>query len=207
MNLHFTEATALAIIDRQLEELDRISPARYEIIRQVIYYTADLEYKSLLEFSESALAKGAAALTATIPIVVDVPDIQVNIVPKLQQTFGNPVYCCATRGTATAKQTKAANGLEILAREHPESIFIIGQDATAMLALLKLIQSKAVDPSLVILTPPSFSKPNLKKSLIDSTVPYIGIDSSKGGTNVASAIFNGLLSMTWRVERQDRLYK
>lgn len=205
MNLHFTEATALATIDRQLEGLERISPAQYEIIRQVIYHTADLDYKSLLEFSEGALAKGAAALTATMPIVVDVPEIQVNIVPKLQQTFGNPVYCCATSGTATAKKTKAANGLKILAQDHPESIFLIGQDVSVMLVLLELIQSKAIDPSLAILTPPSFSKPDLRKSLQSSTVPYIGIGSSKGGTNVASAILSGLVKMTWRVYRQDRL--
>ncbi len=96
MDLHFTEASSLAIIDHQIERIEGIesnfSPAQYEIIRQVIYSTADMEYQSLLKFSDSALAKGAAALTAITPIIVDVPEVQVSIVPKLQQTFGNPVY-------------------------------------------------------------------------------------------------------------------
>ena len=85
------EASTLATIDRQITGVEKnFTPAQYEIIRQVIYSSADLEYQSLLKFSPEALAAGAAALTAAIPIIVDVPEIQVSIVPKLQQTFTQP---------------------------------------------------------------------------------------------------------------------
>ena len=204
MNLHFIEASSLAIIDRQVGEIDRISPAQYEIMRQVIYRTGDLEYSSLLEFSEAALEKGAAALTASTPIIVDAPEIQVSIVPRLQQTFGNPVYCCATTGTATAKKTKAANGLEILAKSHRQCIVIIGQDRTALSTMAELFESKAIEPSLAIATAPSFGEPDLQQWLINSSVPYIAIKSCKGGTNIASAIFNSLIELTWRAYGKER---
>ena len=196
MNLHFTEAASLALIDRQLE-LDNISPAQYEIVRQVIYHTADFEYQSLLRFSEGALAKGAAAITEITPIVVDVPEIQVNIVPKLRKTFYNPVYCWATTGKSTDKTTQASNGLKVIANDRPKSIIIIGQDATTMTTAIELIKSKAIEPSLAIFTPPSFSEPDPRAWLKNSAIPYIIVDGGKGGANVASAIFNGLLRLTW----------
>ena len=196
MNLHFTEAASLALIDRQLE-LDGVSPAQYEIVRQVIYHTADFEYQSLLRFSEGALAKGAAALKAVTPIVVDVAEIQVNIVPKLRQTFHNPVYCCATTGKGTDKITPASDGLKTIVKARPQSIIIIGQDATTMTTAIELIKSKAIEPSLAILTSPLFDKPDPRAWLKNSAVPYIIIDGGKGGANVASAILNGLLRLTW----------
>lgn len=197
MNLHFTEAASLAIIDRQLEGLEKFSPSQYEILRQVIYHTGDLEYQSLLRFSETALVKGAAALTAKTPIIVDVPEIQVKIVPRIRQTFGNPVYCCATNATATAQKTQAANGLKTLAKDRPNSIIVIGQDETAMATAIELVKSKAIAPSLAIFTPPTFIEADSQKWLKHSAVPYIIVDRDKGGANIASAIFNGLLRLTW----------
>lgn len=198
MNLHFTEASSLATIDRQVGEIENISPAQYEIIRQVIYHTADFEYQSLLEFSAGALIKGAAALTATLPIIVDALEIQANIAPKLRQTFGNSIYCCATTGTATATKTKASVGLEILANSHPKSIFIIGRDLDALSTMVEIIESKAIEPSLAIATVPTLIEPDQKQWLMNSSIPYIGIKSCKGGTNVASAIFSSLIELSWR---------
>jgi len=206
MDLHFTEASSLAIIDRQIEGIGaNISPSQYEIIRQVIYCTADWEYQSLLKFSDAALAKGAAALTATTPIIVDVPEIQVSIVPKLQSTFSNPVYCCATTSTeVTDKATRASNGLEILSSKYPQSIFIIGQDQTTLDTMLQLIENKVIQPSLAIATPPTFLQPKTKARLQQSSIPYVCVDSNKGGATVAMAICNALIRLTWRAYCKDQ---
>jgi precorrin-8X/cobalt-precorrin-8 methylmutase len=209
MDLDFTDASSLAIIDRQIAETteiaEKIPPAQYEIIRQVIYSTADLEYQSLLKFSPAALAKGAAAIMAITPIIVDVPEIQVSIVPRLQKTFGNPVYCCATTNSNTDDKnnnfpTKAARGLEILAHKYPQSIFIIGQDQSALFTMIDLFKNKAIKPSLAIATSPMFIESAVKQKLAGSGLPHIYIDSPKGGANIASAIFNSLIQLTWQTE-------
>ena len=198
MDSYFTEASSLAAIDRQVNDNNQnISPAQYEIIRQVIYHTGDFEYISLLKFSKDALSEGAALLKVSTPIVVDVPEIQVSIVPKLQKTFYNPVYCCATTNS------EIASGLEILARQHPQSIFIIGQSEIALTTLIKLIESKTINPSLAIATVPIFTKPERKK-FSGSYFPRIYVDSCKGDATVASAIFNSLVNLTWRVYGQDK---
>ncbi|MGL5795132.1 MAG: precorrin-8X methylmutase [Waterburya sp.] len=205
MNLDFTEASSLAVIDRQLEHSDRqLTAAQYEIIRQVIYHTADLEYSSLLKFSEGALAKGAAALTACTPIVVDVPEIQVSIVPRLQKTFRNPVYCAVTNSTEASKtKTRAAYGLEALGNKYPNSIFIIGQDASALTTLTELIKRKVINPSLAIATPPLLIASEEKQILIHSLTPLVYVNSPKGSTSVASAIFKSLVKLTWLAYPQD----
>lgn len=199
MVLNLIEASSLAKIDRQTEAVQaNNSPAQYEIIRQVIYYTADLEYQSLIRFTDGVLAKGAAALTAAMPIVVDVPEIQVSIVPNLQKTFANPVYCCTTNASETeTAESKAASGLEILGGKYPNGIFIIGQDQAALKTMVNLLENKTIKPSLAIATPPVFIESEAKKKLKNSYIPHISIKSSKGGANVASAIFKSLVNLAW----------
>lgn len=197
MDLHITDALSLAKIDRQIDN-DRFSPAEYEIVRQVIYRTADFEYASILHFNHDALAKGTAALTARSSIIVDVPAIQVGIVPQLQKTFGNPVYCCTTAITRPQKhKTKAAWGLETLAKSHPQGIYVIGQEQTALGTLAELTERKIINPALAIVTAPIFIEEDMKQWLQNSAIPSIYISNSKGNAIVAATIVNSLITLAW----------
>ena len=205
MDLNFIEASTLAIIDRQITGIEKdFTPAQYEIIRQVIYSSADFEYQSLLQFSPEVLVKGAAALTAAIPIIIDVPEIQVSIVPKLQQTFINPVYCCATTSSKVSeRETKASSGLKVLADKYPNSIYLIGQDQTTMTAMVNLIEHQTIKPSLAIVTPPTLIESEAKQKLRNSDIPNIQIASAKGGANIAIAIFNSLIRLSWQAKQKS----
>ena len=197
MDLHITDALSLAKIDRQIDN-ERFSPAEYEIVRQVIYRTADFEYASILHFNHDALAKGAAALAARSSIIVDVPAIQVGIVPQLQKTFGNPVYCCTTAITRPQKhKTKAAWGLETLAKSHPQGIYVIGQEQTALGTLAELTERKIINPALAIVTAPIFIEEDMKQWLQNSAIPSIYISNSKGNAIVAATVVNSLITLAW----------
>jgi precorrin-8X/cobalt-precorrin-8 methylmutase len=205
MEWHVTDAQSLAIIDREIGD-HAFSPAEYEIVRRVIYATADFEYKSLVRFSDLALQSGAAALAARSTIVVDTPMVQVGIAPDIQDTFSNPVYCSMEALTRPQKEkTRAAWGIETLARRYPEGIFVIGQAQTALTALVELIESEEVKPALVISTPSGFVDVEVAKSrLSDSLVPHIRIEGRKGGAVVAAAILNGLIDLSWQAYGRDR---
>ncbi|NEO03414.1 MAG: precorrin-8X methylmutase [Moorea sp. SIO3I7] len=181
------------------------SPAEYEIVRRVIYATADFEYKSLIHFSERALQAGAAALAARSTIVVDVPMVQVGITPHIQHTFANPVYCSMETLTRPQKQkTKAAWGMQTLARRYPEGIFVIGQAQTALTVLVELIEAEEIRPALVIGVPAGFVEVDVAKSrLTDSLIPHIRIDGRKGSAVVAAAIVDGLVDLAWQAYGQD----
>ena len=199
MEWHASDAQSLAIIDREIGD-HVFSPAEYEIVRRVIYSTADFEYKSLIRFSELALQSGAAALAARTTIVVDVPMVQVGITANIQNTFANPVYCSMEAITRPQKEkTRAAWGIETLSRRYPEGIFVVGQSQTALSALVELIESEEIKPALVIGTPSGFVDAEVTKArLNDSLIPHIRTEGRKGSAVVAAAIMNGLVDLAWQ---------
>lgn len=199
------DAQNLALIDREIGE-HTFSPAEYEIARRAIYATGDFEYKNLIRFSERAMQAGAAALAARSTIVVDVPMVQVGITPNIQNTFANPVYCSMDAITRPQKEkTRAAWGIQTLAKRYPEGIFVIGQAQTALTALIELIEAEEIQPALVIGTPAKFVDIDVaKKRLQDSLVPHIWVEGSKGGAVVAAAIIDGLVDLAWQVYGQDK---
>jgi len=205
MEWHTTDAQSLAIIDREVGE-HSFSPAEYEIVRRVIYATADFEYKSLIRFSDLALQSGAAALAARSTVVVDVPMVQVGITTNIQHTFANPVYCSMEALTRPQKEkTRAAWGIETLARRYPEGIFVVGQAQTALTALVDLIETEEIKPALIIGTPSGFVDVAIaKERLADSVIPHIRIEGRKGSSVVAAAIVNGLVDLAWQAYGRDR---
>ena len=204
MEWHVTDGQSLAIIDREIGN-HTFSAAEYEIVRRVIYATADFEYQHLIRFSERALQAGAAALAARTTIVVDAPMVQVGIAPHIQDTFANPVYCSMEAITRPQKEkTKAAWGIETLARRYPEGIFVVGQAQTALTTLVELIEAEEIRPALVIGTPAGFVEVDVAKSrLEDSLTPHIRIEGRKGSAVVAAAIINGLVDLAWQAYGQD----
>jgi precorrin-8X/cobalt-precorrin-8 methylmutase len=204
MEWHLTDAQSLAIIDREVGD-HAFSPAEYEIVRRVIYATADFEYRSLVRFSDLALQSGAAALAARSTIVVDVPMVQVGIATHIQSTFANPVYCSMEAITRPQKdKTRAAWGIETLARRYPEGIFVVGQAQTALTVLVELIEAEEIKPALVIGTPSGFVDVDVAKGrLADSLIPNIRIDGRKGSAVVAAAIVNGLVDLAWQAYGQE----
>ena len=204
MEWHVTDAQSLAIIDREIGN-HTFSAAEYEIVRRVIYATADFEYQHLIRFSERALQAGAAALAARTTIVVDAPMVQVGIAPHIQDTFANPVYCSMEAITRPQKEkTKAAWGIETLARRYPEGIFVVGEAQTALTTLVELIEAEEIRPALVIGTPAGFVEVDVAKSrLEDSLTPHIRIEGRKGSAVVAAAIINGLVDLAWQAYGHD----
>lgn len=199
MDLHITDAHSFRIIDREVGE-HGFSPAEYEILRRVIFATADFEYKSLLRFSDQALQSGAAALAARSTIIVDVPMVQVGIAPVVQATFANPVYSSMEALTRPQREkTQAAWGIETLARRYPEAIFVVGQAQTALASIVELVEADEIKPSLVIGAPAGFlGMEKVDKRLAQSLVPYIRIRGRKGSAVVAAAILNGLAELAWQ---------
>jgi precorrin-8X/cobalt-precorrin-8 methylmutase len=204
MEWHITDAQSLRIIDREIGE-HAFSPAEYEIVRRVVYATADFEYKSLIRFSEQALQAGAAALAARSTIIVDVPMVQVGITPIIQSTFSNPVYCSMDALTRPQREkTRASWGIETLARRYPEGIFVVGEAQTALTSLVDLIEAEEIKPALIIGTPAGFVGVDVAiERLKESLVPHIRIEGRKGNAVVAAAIVTGLVELAWQAYGKD----
>ncbi|MEM6837956.1 MAG: precorrin-8X methylmutase [Cyanobacteria bacterium P01_C01_bin.120] len=199
MEWHVSDAQSLRVIDRKIGH-HMFTPSEYELVRRVIYATADFDFASLVRFSEHSLTSGAAALAARTTIVVDVPMVQVGIAASIQRTFVNPVYCSMDALTRPQKgKSKTAWGIETLAKRYPEGIFMVGESQTALESLVELVETNQVRPALVVATPAGFLDVDvLKTRLQDAMVPHIRIDGQKGSPVLAVAIMSGLIDLAWQ---------
>jgi precorrin-8X/cobalt-precorrin-8 methylmutase len=205
MKWHITDAQSLRAIDQEIGQ-HSFSSAEYEVIRRVIYATADFEYQNLLRVTPQALQTGAAALAARSTIIVDVPMVQVGIMPTIQETFANPVYCSMEAITRPQREkTQVAWGIETLAHRYPEGIFVVGQAQTALTTVIDLVESGDIKPALIVATPTSFIEfEETNQRLTALSTPTIHVQSRKGGANVATSIMNALADLAWHAYGQKQ---
>jgi precorrin-8X/cobalt-precorrin-8 methylmutase len=197
MEWNLLTAQNLAIIDQEIDK-SRFSSAEYEIIRRIVCVTGDINYSSLVNFSANALTSAVKALNDRVPIIVDTATIQTGIFYSLQQTFLNPIYCLENISIPVSLRQKKSWLLQHLSIRHHSPIYIIGQSSGVFTSLLDLVESYSIQPSLIIATSSGFIGKEINNNrLKESSVPHICIDSSKGGTDHAIAIFNGLVDLTW----------
>ncbi|MGI0481067.1 precorrin-8X methylmutase [Geminocystis sp. CENA526] len=197
MEWNLLTAQNLAIIDQEIDK-SRFSSAEYEIVRRVISITGDLNYSSLVNFSADVFKFAVKALNDRVPIIVDKATIQTGIFNALQHSFLNPIYSLENISLPVSLRQKKSLLLENLALRYSSAIFIIGQNSPMLIYLLDLIELYPIQPSLIIATPSGFfRKEMINNRLKESSIPHIRIDSSKGGIDVAIAIFNGLVDVAW----------
>ncbi len=198
MDWHPATARALAELDRDLRPGSDLSPALYEVARRIVHATGDPTLVSQLQISKSVLSAGAAALSARCTIVVDVPAIQVALMPTIQGSFANPVYCALEAITRPQRQRpRVASGMETLAQRYPKGIYVIGESANALESVIGLLKKQLIDPALIIATPPGAGEAMaVKNSLRNTATSWISLEGSRGGTAIATALMDALIELT-----------
>lgn len=82
-------------------------------------------------------------------------------------------------------------------QQYPEAIFVVGNAPTALLALCQPTDFSFA-PKLIIGAPVGFvSVLESKSALARSPHPHIRIEGRKGGSPVAAAIINALVTLAW----------
>lgn len=196
MQWNLLTAQNLAIIDQEVSG-NKFSSAEYEIVRRIIYESGDLDYYSLVSFSNDALSSGMAGLNARIPIIVDTSIIQKSVFSSLQLTFFNPVY-----SIEDISISDSVSMLENLARRYPSAIYVFGKNQMLLTSLLDFMPSQEILPSLIVTTVSGFiHKEAINMKLRDSSISHIRVDSCKGGVNLAVAIIDGLIDLAWTAKQ------
>lgn len=189
---------SFALIDREVGPHD-LNASEYEIVRRVIHSTADFEFLELVRWSEGAIAAGIKALIGGQPLVVDVTMVRQGILRKVAQTFQNPIVTALDFASeALPGKTRTETGLLRCLADHPQGIYGIGNAPTALLALCDAVAKTGQMPPLVIGVPVGFVQVvEAKQRLIESGIPSIYTQGRKGGSPVAAAIINALLTLAW----------
>lgn len=177
---------------RAAVDLSHLQPLSRAVVERIIHASGDTGYASDLVVDEVALHGGCEALRADRPIVVDAEMVAAGV------TRAETI--CRVRDKAVADlaarrgTTRSAEGLRIAARvAGPGAVYVIGNAPTALDALITLDPR----PALVIGLPVGWvGAVEAKQALRDSGLPALSNRGRKGGSAVAAAALNALLSAT-----------
>jgi precorrin-8X/cobalt-precorrin-8 methylmutase len=184
------------------DDLAKLSKDKIPIIERVVHTTADPEFAKLLSISDDAVKAGITAIKAGAKIVTDVKMVKVGINDARLKKFGGKIYTYMndTRVMALAKQeglTRSAAAMRLAIKEDLDgAIIIIGNAPTAAIELANQITAGNVKPALVIAVPVGFVGAAESKKVVEQLpIPYVITHGRRGGSTIAVAIFNALLTL------------
>ena len=219
------EKRSFEIITEELGERT-FDPLEEPIIKRCIHTSADFDYADQLYFSPGAVKIGIEAIKKGARIVTDTNMGKAGVNKTALGKFGGEVLCFmadedvaeaakregTTRAVASVKKAavlKAAGTAEATGKpmEEPEKrrpederplILAVGNAPTALIEAYELIQKGEFAPDLVIGVPVGFVNViPAKERIMEAGVPCIVARGRKGGSNIAAAICNALIYMSF----------
>ncbi|MFB0545239.1 MAG: precorrin-8X methylmutase [Asgard group archaeon] len=191
------------------EEARKISEKSRKIVKEIVgdktvedrvrqrcvIATGDPEFKDLLQFNNDAVTRGVEAVKRGTPIFCDIKMIETGI---LKKGHNCKIMCVLGLGEDIAHEkgiTRTSAGFFTLGEKLNGSIVVIGNAPSATLAVYQLVM-RGVKPVLIVATPVGFVQAaESKKKIHTLEIPSITCIGTKGGTPVAVAIMNELITI------------
>jgi precorrin-8X/cobalt-precorrin-8 methylmutase len=155
----------------------------------------DFEMAKLLRFQGQPIEAGLQALRNKAPILVDIRMVQVGVQKK---GHGSEVKCFLDYGQEISKEkgiTRTSAGIMALKDEVEGAIIVIGNAPSSLLVLCDMIK-EGIKPALVIGAAVGFVNAAESKALLRTMpVPSISVEGTRGGTPVAVAAINEIITI------------
>ncbi|WP_337606103.1 precorrin-8X methylmutase [Claveliimonas sp.] len=207
------EKRSFEIITEELGERT-FDPLEEPIIKRCIHTSADFDYADQLYFSPGAVKIGIEAIKKGARIVTDTNMGKAGVNKTALGKFGGEVLCFmadedvaeaakregTTRAVASVKKAAALKAAGATGRPMEERplILAVGNAPTALIEAYELIQKGRFAPDLVIGVPVGFVNViPAKERIMQAGVPCIVARGRKGGSNIAAAICNALIYMSF----------
>lgn len=150
---------------------------------------------ALMRFRNDPVTAGLGALRERRPIVCDIRMVQTGI---LKQGHRSEVLCALDQGVHLARQqgiTRTSAGFLALDHLLDAAIVVIGNAPSALRMVCRLSE-QGCSPALVIGVPVGFvNAAEAKEELRRLPVPSITTEGTRGGTPVAVASMNELITI------------
>ena len=207
------EKRSFEIITEELGERT-FDPLEEPIIKRCIHTSADFDYADQLYFSPGAVKIGIEAIKKGARIVTDTNMGKAGVNRTALGKFGGEVLCFmadedvaeaakregTTRAVASVKKAAALKAAGATGRPMEERplILAVGNAPTALIEAYELFQKGRFAPDLVIGVPVGFVNViPAKERIMQAGVPCIVARGRKGGSNIAAAICNALIYMSF----------
>jgi len=171
-----------------------------KVYARLIHASGDVDYAPLIHCAPTAIAAGLAALRGGCDIFTDVEMVRTGINKRKLASFGGEVHCLIADAQVAAAAKAAGTTRSLMAmRTFGErltgSIVAIGNAPTALYEVLRLVAEAQVRPALIVGIPVGFvGAADAKAALAaQTTVPYITVEGTKGGSPIAAAAVNALM--------------
>ena len=179
----------------------------WQVVRRAIHTSADFEYAQSMVLSDDLVQKAAAAFLGGAGIVTDTNMALSGISKPRLAALGCSLSCHVADPDIAAQAksegiTRSIAAMRKAVANPDNRIFVIGNAPTALFELLRLIESGAANPALIIGLPVGFVGAEESKNALASgshDIPFITNIGRKGGSNVAAAVVNALAILA----RQD----
>jgi precorrin-8X/cobalt-precorrin-8 methylmutase len=166
------------------------------IVERIVHSTADPEYANITKISKEFVKASLKAIDNKKDILTDINMVKIGI-----NNYSGRVKCYIKddRAVSIAKAeniTRAAAAIRVASEEGFEGIIVIGNAPTALLEVLKLVNTKAINVCSIIGVPVGFvGAAESKKALQKTDIPNLITEGPKGGTPVAVATINSLINL------------
>ncbi len=196
------EANSMEIVEAHLHEYYG-SPREKWIAKRVVHATADPSLAAKLVFNWGDFCSRLPFLRERgISVYTDVHMLRCGVSLKGKASYPLEVNCFIdypeVKAMAARKQiTRAAAAMYWTGRDLDNSLLAIGNSPTALLAVLDIIEQEQIQPAMIIGAPVGFVGAEESKTLLAQrkNPPYVALLGKRGGSPVAAAIVNALLSL------------
>lgn len=192
------ERRSMAIIEEKIKDKN-IDEKNKDVVKRVIHTTADFDYADNLVFSENAVDIFIEKLKNGANIVTDTNMALAGINKRVLNKLGVKAYCFMADDDVAKEAsergiTRAAVSVEKASKLEGETIFVVGNAPTSLIAIDRLLSEGKLYPSLIVGVPVGFvNVVESKKLIMEGNIPYIVSKGNKGGSTVAAAIVNAVL--------------
>jgi precorrin-8X/cobalt-precorrin-8 methylmutase len=184
------------------DSIDNVPESNMPVIERVVHATADPEFAKLLVISEKAVEAGVAAIKAGAKIVTDVKMVKAGINEARLKRFGTKIstYIDDERAVKMAKVkslTRSAAAMRLAVEDGLDgAIVLIGNAPTAAFELADAVKQGLAKPALIAAVPVGYvGAAESKEAVAELPIPFIVVKGRKGGSTIAVAVFNALLTM------------
>ncbi len=196
------EHDSFAIVDQEAGA-HGYTPPQWQVVRRLIHATADFDFNGLTHFHPAAIEAGLAAIAAAAPILADVAMVSVGLSQPRLRHFDMAVhdFIAQPEVIARAQGENTTRAVQAVRYAHQRglldgAIVAIGNAPTALLEVVRLIETGAARPALIIGMPVGFvAAAESKQAVSHCPVPWIITVGRKGGSPLVVATIHALLAL------------
>jgi precorrin-8X/cobalt-precorrin-8 methylmutase len=174
-----------------------LSSEEKSIVERIVHSTADVEYADLTLITDDFVSKSVKSLKKDLDILTDINMVRVGI-----NKYSGNVNCFISHPDVIKMSkeneiTRAAAAMQYAADIGFEGIVAIGNAPTALYKVIELVENGDMDVKSVVGVPVGFvGAADSKESLLSTNIPSLITRGPKGGTPVAVAAINSLISIS-----------